>query len=254
MGPKKISKAELEKKRLEQAKFEAELEMKAVRKERDEYRRKYEMSVERIQRIEATTDFVRDLDLSSVKTVPIEPKTPKGHSESAAIFCMGDWHLGENVDPRKVNYRNEYNLKVAEASITNAFRTGQFWVETFRNITKIPHLVINFGGDLITGFIHDDQKETAYGTPMQQALKLYGMMKSGIDFALKQGGYNKIVCICNVGNHSRDTKKMHSWNMVEHSYEWMVYNLLAEHYAKQKRIEFVIADGTYFGKAKSGSA
>jgi hypothetical protein len=95
----------------------------------------------------------------------------------------------------------------------------------------------------MTSQLHQDQVETNAGTAMEEVLFLSEMLTGGIDYLLRDGGFDEISIPCCDGNHSRNTDKMRNANRVRHSYEWLLYMLLARHYAGDSRVKFDIAEG-----------
>ena len=244
-GKGKKGERDWEKERLAQAKFDAELVHDRLRKERDDLQTKLDAAKQRINTLEKTEAFVSQLDPTRVRSLKIAAKQPKGTAEATAIWMMGDWHVGEFVDPATVNGKNEYTAAIEEESIRTAFKTQLYWTDLYRNGTKVDTLILNLGGDIITGHIHMDQVETSRGAPERQCLTAFGYLVGGIDFTLKEGKFKEIVIVCTVGNHGRDTDKVRPWTMAEHSYEWFLYHMLSIHYANEDRIRFVLPEG-YF--------
>jgi hypothetical protein len=112
-----------------------------------------------------------------------------------------------------------------------------------RTRSRIDTLVLAVLGDLITNMLHEDQKESNYLSPTEATLKAYRLLCGGIDFLLKEGGFKKILVPCCYGNHGRNTVKPRVSTAAKNSYEWMMYNLVAERYANEPRLEFSIANG-----------
>jgi len=183
------------------------------------------------------------MDLSSSKQHDIKPGTKSGEGEATVGLLFSDWHTFKTILPGQVNGRNAFNLQEFEKRIIRACKSSLSLIDIERSGTTINQLIIWFGGDLMNGMLRESDLETNAGTRQQEVIYLFGWLKSMISFYLKNAKMKNILILCNDGNHSRDTEKKQSSNRVEHSYEWMIYNLLANEFKEEKSIDFIIADG-----------
>lgn len=197
-------------------------------------------SDERLNGVLALKDEIGD---STPKV--FKAKTPGRIGESVACMVTSDWHLEERVDPKTVDGINEYSPQIAEARVKAFFANCVSVIEMCRNKSRIDTGVLFVLGDLITNMIHDDLVESNYLSPTEASLMAYRLCCGGIDFLLEHAGFKRLIVVCNYGNHGRTTKRPRCSTAAKQSYEWMIYHLLAERYAGNPAIEFVIADG-YF--------
>jgi hypothetical protein len=107
----------------------------------------------------------------------------------------------------------------------------------------------------MSAWIHDELIETNSMTPPETILRLMDMFVGGIDSLLAAHPNMRFLFVGAVGNHSRITKKPQSKRREKKSYEWMLYNLLARHYAGkgEERIKWQLPTGyfnwvTLYGK------
>lgn len=240
-----VTRQQLERMKFDQATLAAAVQSRRARQERDDLRVRYAQALGEISRLEQEIDFVRGVDLSSVKTCPLEPLRVTGKTETTAILTMVDVHAFQRVTARAVNGKNSYNPGVCRKRVRDLFGIGLRLVEIQRHGSPVRYCVLWLGGDLMENHLRDDQRESNYGSPTQEFMFLYGLCRDGIDFLLKHGGFDRVLIVCNDGNHGRDTEKPRITTRTQHSLEWLLYNMLSEHYRKEKRAEFVIADG-YF--------
>lgn len=202
------------------------------------------------ERLESILGIKRKVDGVAPKI--IVPTSGKS-GESVAFMVASDWHLEERVDPRTVDGLNEYSPTISEDRVKKFFANSLNLVEMCRAKSRIDTGVLLLLGDHITGMIHDDLAESNYMSPTEAVLAALRLARGGINLLLKHGGFKKLLVVCNFGNHGRSTKKMRVSTAAKHSYEWMMYHLLAEGYAKDNRVRFTIADGYFaflevFGK------
>jgi len=188
---------------------------------------------------------IYDKAAAGTHPMAIRPLLKKAPGEACALAVASDWHLYERVLPAEVSGLNEYNPAIARASCEEFFRAVVKWTCVDRSAVKVPQLILALLGDLLTNQLHIDQVECNAGTVQEEFMFALEILTGGIDFLLKEGGFDKIIVPCCDGNHGRDTEKIRVSNRVRHSHEWLLYNILRKMYANEPRIEFVIADGIH---------
>ena len=165
-------------------------------------------------------------------------------SKATAILLASDWHVGERVDSPSVNYLNEYNPDIARKRARNFFSHARYLIEKERSKTEIEHCVLWLGGDLITGYIHEELEESNYLSPIEESLLIQELVSEGIAFLLTC--VKDVTVVCNYGNHGRTGKKKRISTGAKNSYEWLVY----QHLSKQlPEARWLIASG-YFNYLK----
>jgi transposase len=176
-------------------------------------------------------------------SIPTPRKAPRGNA--TAIALASDWHVGEVVDPATVSYLNEYNPAIAEKRSANYFKNLLKLIETQRHSVEIDTVCLWIGGDIITGYIHEELVETNSMSPIEECLFAQDLLSGGIKFLLKEGGFKKILVPCSYGNHGRTTPKKRVASGYKNSYEWGMYNNLARYFEGESRVQFQISNG-YF--------
>jgi len=166
-------------------------------------------------------------------------------SQSTAIMLLSDIHYEETVDPLTINDLNEYGTEISKTRCMNYFRNGLKLIDMCRSKSVIDTLVLWLGGDLINGYIHDEFIENNALSPIEASVQVFSLMISGIDHLLAKGDFKEIVIVSNDGNHGRTTKERKISTAAQNSFEWMIYNFLAQHYASEPRIKFKLTRG-YF--------
>lgn len=227
-------------------------------------RAKQELQVKKVQSekralLRASQDEVRQLEarveeLSAERDVLLAldahqwsgkiPTYTSTKSNATPVLVLSDLHLEERVDPRQVSgCDNEYNPEIAQERLEKVFQHGLFMVETLRHMAKIDTMCLAMLGDIITGGIHDELAETNAMTPIEAVLFAQEQLGRGIEYLLSKGGFNKIILPCSYGNHGRDSEKSRAKDGAEHSYEWMLYHMLAKNFRDEKRLDWHIATG-----------
>lgn len=193
----------------------------------------YLKELERVQaRLDAMLAIRED---RLVERVIVEPKRA-GTSESVACIVASDWHVEEEVPPESVQGRNAYNLSIAEARLDALWRNAVKLIDGARANTRIDRAILFLLGDLYSGHIHEELRETTALSPIESILWLKPRIVSGIDYLM--GHVERIEVVAKIGNHSRTTLRQHLSNPEQHSLEWLLYQWLAEHYSASKRVTF----------------
>jgi len=204
---------------------------------------KRELAEARTQIAELNDELRLVRNLSEIELEPLEITADKpSGGEATAVVLGSDWHVFETVKKGEVNNLNEFNVSIARSSIETFFQKIAMLAGIERKVVTVNKLVLGLLGDLMTNQLHRDQVETGAGTPMEEVLFLADQITGGINFLLTQG-FDLIQLPCCDGNHGRNTEKLQSANRVKHSYEWLLYSILARQYAGDKRVQFDIAEG-----------
>jgi hypothetical protein len=211
----------------------------AGRKE-SQLRAEHKKLVEQVREERARNEFLSAA--GKAKPIAFIDRTEKrsGMREMTATALLSDLHVEEEVPLVKALGRNEYNMDIADK------RLSRFWdgcidlVEHHRADEKaaIRDFVCWLGGDLLTGHIHEELKETTALTPTQTSLWLLPRIEAGLRKIADKLQIRKVIVPCSFGNHGRDTHKMPIAMGAEHSYEWLIYRILEDRFKDDKRFMF----------------
>lgn len=164
------------------------------------------------------------------KFCPSVPKqaTPKAFkfdnkkTEEDALLLISDLHFSEIVNFEAMRGLNEYDMQIATVRL-------QALVDATIRILKeklkgydIKRLNIALLGDMASGFIHDDLRETNGAPALESSIIGATILAQAVRDLAKQFD----VRIWGVtGNHGRMTKKM-SWKRKYNSLDWLMYKVL----------------------------
>ncbi len=178
------------------------------------------------------------------ETIKIDRRTKsKAKGEACPVIQLSDWHVEKRVDPRKVGGMNEYDLDIAAKRIKKLFESILFMVRKERDSVNIVQLCAWLGGDLMEGYLRDENLESNQCSPSEALLWLQGHLLWGIHLLLDELKLERLVIPCNDGNHGRATKKKQGTTRVENSWEWLMYHQLRMAFEGDDRVEFHIAQG-----------
>lgn len=193
------------------------------------------------------------IGLQEHETAPIAIQGHNFHRREATLVALAsDWHVEEVVKPETINGLNAYNPEIAEIrseiyfskllwELRNA-RTGQSQDYGF----DIHNIVLWLGGDLISGYIHEELLESNAMSPIQATLLAERLISSGIQTILEQEpDLHQLTIVCSYGNHGRTTQKRRHSTAAANSFEWNMYKHLEKLFANEPRVKFIIADGSH---------
>lgn len=165
-----------------------------------------------------------------------------GIREMTAIIQGSDWHVEETVEAIKTNYRNEYNLDIADRRITRFFNGAIDLIEHHRadKKTVVRDAVLSLTGDLVTGTIHEELLENNALSPIETCLWLMPRLRNGIATLRDKLQLRKIVVCCSHGNHGRTTPRTRISTGAENNYEYLMYRMLEREFANDKQVVFEV--------------
>lgn len=199
------------------------------------------------QRESITAEHVRRHIIGLAEMRPEPPKwlvdvkrNPHGIAGVPSVM-WSDWHWGEVVDPAQINGINEYNMEIARTRMRRLVETTIDLCFNHMTGAKYPGIVVNLGGDMISGDIHEELSETNELPSMPTLLDLYGNLVWAISALADKFG--KVFVPCVVGNHGRNTRKPRMKNRVYSNFDWLLYQFLEKHFERDPRIRFLVPTG-----------
>lgn len=185
--------------------------------------------------------------LRECKPIPIVRRERKsGMQEATAFLVASDWHVGEEVRPELVNGVNKFNPEIARRRVEKLAQGFEWKMRHHREGSaafKIRDVVLHLAGDMVTGWLHQDQVATNTLLPMPEVMFATELMGYLIDRVLADAQPESLTVVCNFGNHARTTfRTLHS-AQAETSLEFLAYSFLASRFAKDKRVRFELSAG-----------
>jgi hypothetical protein len=194
-----------------------------------------------------TDDYVKSkiLGLANEAVEPPKWLTPvrtPGAGQHVPTLMLSDLHWGETVYPRQVNGVNEYNVAIAQQRLRTAIERTVDLCKMHMVAPKYPGIVCALGGDMLSGDIHEELSETNDLPVMPAMLDLFGCLIWAIGRLADEFG--KVFVPCVTGNHGRNTRKPRAKSRNYSNFDWLLYQFLSRHFAGDKRIQFMIPDGS----------
>ncbi|HLB49832.1 MAG TPA: hypothetical protein VJL59_22675 [Anaerolineales bacterium] len=210
--------------------------------------RRLEAELRRAQATSSEIEAVRNIvgglsnkvaELKPPPFIAVGPNTPS--SPGVPTLFLSDWHAGEVVYPTQINHVNQYNLTIMRERVAALVKSAAHLLGIISPKMDYPGIVVPLGGDMISGNIHEELTATNELNSMPTVLELYGVLVGIIDELARIFGHVFLPCV--TGNHGRDTRKIWAKDRHHTSFDWLLYQFLARHFEKDKRITFYIPDG-----------
>jgi len=168
-----------------------------------------------------------------------EPAQRQKHKPTpeVPVTIWSDWHLGEVVEAEEVNGFNEFNMAIAEARIERLVN-GTIKLCREHHTGVYPGIVVNLGGDFVSGGLHPELKATDEEEVLPASLKALDWLIAGL--RRMADAFGQVYVPCAAGNHGRHTAKPEFKRYYKKNFDWLIYSLLARHFADDKRIQFDI--------------
>lgn len=152
---------------------------------------------------------------------PLKVKRKKGRHTVAATAFLSDTHWDEVVSLEQTGGVNEYNRQIAERRL-RAFAEKTILVS--RDLLTgfhIDHLDLPFGGDMISGNIHEELARTNQSEVMDTVDHWSEKLAEVI--VTLASDFNTVFIPCVVGNHGRNTRKPRHKGRVRDNFDWLIY-------------------------------
>jgi len=174
----------------------------------------------------------------------LAPKGTINNTLGVPMTIWSDWHYGEVVKKRETDGLNEFSPEIAERRIQHLVKT--FIKLVRKQVPKPFGIVINLGGDMITGDIHPELADTSPMRPLECISNLRGLLITALTQVADAFPGVKIYVPCVVGNHGRTSIKPRMKSRVTTSYEWNLYCQLEQYFKdiKDDRFTFTVSTGT----------
>lgn len=175
-------------------------------------------------------------DLADHKPRPpkwlLKPQDPGLHG--CPMTNWSDWHWGERVFYAQVGGVNEYNRRIAKARLRRLVETTVELLHKHIAAPNYPGLVVCLGGDMISGNIHEELRETNDGPVQECVLELEDEIIAALNYLLNYFPFIYVPCV--PGNHGRMKAKPHAKNKMYESYEYNVYMHIKRYFKNDPRV------------------
>jgi hypothetical protein len=203
-------------------------------------------AIEQLEQCRYELGIALDVQAAYRDPPPIEPRERMGGKREATAFAMAsDWHIEETVDKDAVNGVNEFNLEIARRRVRRFFDGFCFLTNYHRDHFLIRDSKLWLGGDLITGYLREEDLESNSLAPVQAIAELEGWIVQGVRQYLDEVPVERLDLDCSSGNHGRLTEKIRPRTREANSLEWLLYHHLAREFRDESRVNVTLPRGAH---------
>lgn len=194
-----------------------------------------------------TDEYVKEEILKLSRAVPTPPawtlKPPSKISDLTGVptLFFSDWHWGEVVRPSEIGGVNEYNLAIAHKRAEAVTSIAIELLTKHLSSARYPGVCLLLGGDMISGDIHEELRESNEEPTMVIWLDLLGVLET----VIKQlaDTFGKVFIVGVTGNHGRNTHKPRAKRRNHSNFDWLLYQILNRRFSDDSRVTMQIPDG-----------
>lgn len=152
-----------------------------------------------------------------------EPPKKGKKSPVIATAFLSDCHFDEVVDPAQINAVNVYNRVIAEQRLKRFFDKTILLCDRHLNF-DVQAIVCPLGGDLVSGNIHEELRETNEAYILETCLHWADRLEAGIRMFAAHFGRVHVPCV--VGNHGRMSRKPVAKGRAQDNFDWLICKML----------------------------
>jgi predicted phosphodiesterase len=174
---------------------------------------------DRVLELETTVEFMHRVAAHPPSLAYSKSRPKSGKRTADPVFFLSDLHFGETVTRVESLNQNEYDMAEAKRRFGKCI-DNMLWLRRsmVRDDNTCDNSLVVLGGDIVSGDIHDELKETNDGGLFDQCVEAVATIAPGIKaIADATPGVTHVVCVG--GNHGRLTKKKQIKNNFQHSVE-----------------------------------
>jgi len=171
------------------------------------------------------------------------PKKTTGKYKTQGIPCLflSDLHHGETVNPAEIGNVNNFNVKISEERINFVVDNAISLTKNYFSNPQYSGFVMPFGGDMVSGNIHDELRETNGALIMDIVLDLSRILSEQI--VKVRDSFGSVYIPCVVGNHGRLDKKPRAKGGVRDNFDWLIYKIIEKNFSNDPRVKIEVSDG-----------
>lgn len=167
----------------------------------------------------------------------------KGKNKAIGVLLVTDTHFDELVRPEEVQGLNAYDRDIAYGRLERAFRNAVTVSKEYAGRIDYDGFVVLFGGDILSGSIHAELRESNVATDPETIVHWLEPMEAGL--RLLAAEFPKLHVVGVVGNHGRRQKKPRYKRRAKDNLDWLFYQMLARQFAADDEVTFQVPDSLW---------
>lgn len=191
--------------------------------------------------LRAMLDFTRAIDQVKVRPAAWKKPRPGARGRGIVTTMLTDTHFDEVVDPAQIEYFNAYDRRIGELRLRRyADKVVELATQYISGI-DYDGCVVLVGGDIFSGNIHEELRETNAGTLFEAVVHWLEPLLS--TFKLLADAFGKVELDMVVGNHGRMTRKPRAKDRAQDNVEWLMYRIIERDLRGDDRFTVHVSDG-----------
>ena len=217
-----------------------EKQVDTYKNEADHYKKLYAQASDEITTHQSIIDIIQTVT-QPFKEQPLvkaySPEGKRGREPQSVVAPLSDTHIGDNVDYNQMSSLNAYTIDIFNARLYGWASQILDLVDYRRSFAEIPELVVPLLGDMVSGDIHQELRETNQDNTMGQMIRGANLIAQALMFMAPHFKTVRVPCV--VGNHGRMTQKPPAKDKYV-NWDYMLYQWVAAFCREQSNIEFEI--------------
>ncbi len=164
----------------------------------------------------------------------LAPKAPAKAHAAIPSLLLTDIHYDEVVKAEQVDGMNAYSRTIAERRIRRAFEGAITMSRDYLSGVQYEGIQVFLGGDLISGIIHEELRETNESTVTESIVSVAEPLEAGL--RVLAGEFGRVNVSAVVGNHGRLTRKPRAKHRAQDSFDWLVGKMVQKAVRDDARI------------------
>jgi predicted MPP superfamily phosphohydrolase len=170
----------------------------------------------------------------------IKPAGTTHTGRGTPVLMLSDLHLDEVVDYAEMNRANKYNRRIAEQRLDRVVLKSIEILRDYWQGTTYDGIVLVLGGDIFSGNIHDELRETNEDTMLGSVSHWIPRIAGAISLLADEFGKVHVPVVA--GNHGRSTPKKRYKLNARDNFDWFIGVQLAAMFRDDDRITFAVSD------------
>lgn len=163
-------------------------------------------------------------------------KEPEG--SGIPMFLWSDFHAGEVVDPLQVYGANKFDLEILAKRVERLVERSIYLATQHTVKADTSQAVIILGGDMVSGWLHDELIATDACTPLQAVHIVTGLLNTALNRMADV--FDRLTVVCVPGNHGRLMRRPPGKLGAYQSFDWLIYSWLKDQFTDDDDIMFCI--------------
>lgn len=215
-----------------------EVSIVRLRRERDSAKKEVVRLTQAMDEANRIINAIEQVNTSEIEPPRwLSPAKPRA-SAATLVAMLSDTHFDEVVNPDEMEGLNAYNRTIAKLRLERWAKNVVKMARHYLAGMKYDGLVLVLGGDIFSGDIHEELKDTNEATMLESCLYWSEQIAGAVGLLAEEFGRVQVVSV--VGNHGRMSRKPRMKQRVVTNFDWLLAKMVERYFVDDKRISFVI--------------